>query len=313
MNGGVSFLQWAEMKSPNVSVIIPAYNHERYVRSAVESVLTQEVEELELIVVDDGSTDRTGEIVLSIKDPRIRYVRQDNQDAYNAINNGLRLAGGRYLAILNSDDVYVPGRLPRLIAEAERTGAQFLFTHVEPIDERGEVIPPGRVYWHIWHERNRGFLQKYGDLYTAFLRGNLMVTTSNVFMARHVFETVGLFAPLRYLHDYDYVFRVLLALPDKVRYLKDDVLLRYRIHGSNTLREGAIRAREEDLQVIAKYMLASLPESCRQRAAAGAERLRELERELADVRRRLRATPRAVWAGLRSRIGGLVRRKAGRA
>lgn len=283
------------MNSPKVSVVVPAYNHERFVRAAVESALSQGGDELEVIVIDDGSTDRTGEVVQAIQDGRLRYVRQSNQDAYNALNNGLRMARGEYLAILNSDDLYVPGRLARLMAESQRTGAQFLFTHVEPIDENDRPIRPGEHYWHIWHERNRQFLRQYGDLYTAFLRGNLMVTTSNVFMTRRVYETVGDFAPLRYLHDYDYIFRVMLAFPRHVLYLEDEVLLKYRIHRASTLRQGAITAREQDLAVITKYMLAGIHESCRVRAEAGAERLRELERELAQVRQKLMRPTGMPW------------------
>lgn len=298
------------MKTPTVSVIIPAYNHERYIRAAIESVLSQRHDDLEVIVIDDGSTDRTGDVAQSVGDPRVRYVRQTNQDAYNAINNGLRMAHGRYLAILNSDDMYVGGRLSRLIEESEKSGAQFLFTNVEPVDETGAPIPPGQHYWHVWHERNRRFFDECGDLYAAFLRGNLMVSTSNVFMTRRVYETVGGFAPLRYLHDYDYIFRVLLAFPEQVLYLRNETLLKYRIHGDNTLKQGAITAREEDLQVITKYMLAALPESCRLRAQTGAERLRELERELADIRAKLNTAPRAWWIALRHRMAGWLDPKA---
>jgi glycosyltransferase involved in cell wall biosynthesis len=294
------------MKSPKVSVVIPAYNHERYVKAAVDSVLSQAGDDLELIVIDDGSTDRTGEIVKAIRDERLHYHRQTNQDAYNAINHGLRLARGDYLAILNSDDVYVPGRIARLVEESQRKGAQFVFTNVEPIDENGEAIHPGEHYWHIWHERNRQFLRECGDLYTAFLRGNLMVSTSNIFMTRRAYETVGGFAPLRYLHDYDYIFRMLLAFPERVLYLQDEVWLKYRIHRANTLSQGAVAAREEDLKVITKYMLAGIHESCRPRAEAGAERLRELERELAQVREQLKRAPRRWWQLAKQRAASLL-------
>ena len=78
--------------SPKVSVVIPAYNHERFIQAAVDSVLAQTHANLELIVVDDGSTDRTGAIVQAVRDPRLSYYHQENQDAYNTINRGLSLA-----------------------------------------------------------------------------------------------------------------------------------------------------------------------------------------------------------------------------
>ena len=85
---------------------MPAYNHERFVGAAVESVLDQTYADLELIVIDDGSTDRTGEIVQSYADPRIRYIHQENQDAFNALNRGMSLSEGSYISIIHSDDVY---------------------------------------------------------------------------------------------------------------------------------------------------------------------------------------------------------------
>ena len=284
---------------PQVSVIIPAYNHERFVGAAVESVLKQTLADLELIVIDDGSTDRTGDVVQSFKDPRLKYVRQQNQDAYNAINNGLHRASGEFVSILNSDDVYATNRLERLVAASKASGAQCLFTDVVPIDEAGKEIPYPTVYWHLWHEKNRKFYFERGDLYTAFLNGNFMVTTSNLFLTAQAVKAVGDFAPLRYLHDYDYIFRVMLAFPGKVQYLHDDKLVYYRIHGDNTLKQGQITAREQDLQVIRKYMLAGLPENVKSRAAAGADRLAALERELAQVRMQMR------WGkliGLKQRI-----------
>lgn len=273
--------------TPSISVIMPAYNHEKYVGPAIESVLAQAFEDWELVIVDDGSTDGTAQIIKKYKDSRIHYHYQHNQDAYNALNQGIELARGNYIAILNSDDVYHPDRLGACL-EAVAEGAEAVFTDVVSVDHQGELIPPGKHFWHHWHERNKKYYLDCGDLYAGFLRGNLMVTTSNLFMTKRAVETVGKFAPLRYLHDYDYVFRLLLAFTGKVAYLEQQKLLQYRIHGSNTLKQGAIRAREEDLQVIRTYMLAGLDEHPRLRAQTGLDRTLELNRELADVKKRLR-------------------------
>lgn len=269
---------------PRVSVVIPAYNHERFVGAAVESVLEQTFEDLELIVVDDGSTDKTGEVVQSYDDARLTYVHQENQDAFNTINRGLGMAGGELVAILNSDDIYTRNRLERLVAEQEQSSCQCLFTDVIPISDSGEEFTDPDFGWNGWHRKNRAFYKECGDLYTAFLKGNFMVTTSNLFFTREALETVGKFCSLRYLHDYDYIFRMMHAFPGQVRYLEDDRLLYYRIHDGNTLGEAAIIGREQDKEVIRKYMLLALPEEYKQYAAAGGDRLAELERELTDVR-----------------------------
>ena len=298
--------------SPKVSVVIPAYNHERFIQAAVDSVLAQTHANLELIVVDDGSTDRTGAIVQAVRDPRLSYYHQENQDAYNTINRGLSLATGEFVAILNSDDVYTTDRLERLLAAQRESGAECLFSDVSPIDDDGRPLDDPNFGWNLWHQKNRAFYFACGDLYTAFLKGNFMVTTSNLFLTREAATRVGPFAPLRYLHDYDYIFRVLLACPGRVRYLDQERLLFYRIHGGNTLSEAAIIGREQDRQVIRQYLLAGVPEAVRGRVAAGCDRLVELEQELAEVRQTLAPPPaepsirqsaRTLVRALRRRLG----------
>ncbi|MDO9043392.1 MAG: glycosyltransferase [Desulfocapsaceae bacterium] len=270
-----------------ISVIIPAYNHERFIGAAIESVLGQTWTDLELIVIDDGSTDRTGTIIQGYKDSRLTYLYQENQDAFNTINRGLGLAKGDYVAILNSDDVYTLNRLERLVATQKQTGAQCLFTDVIPISDSGaEFIDPA-FGWNVWHQKNRSFFAQCGDLYTAFLKGNFMVTTSNLFMTAQAVKKVGKFCSLRYLHDYDFIFRMMLAFPDKVHYLQDEKLLYYRIHDGNTLGEAAITGREQDRDVIRKYMLARVPDALQGIISAGTDRLIELEHELYEVRNAL--------------------------
>jgi glycosyltransferase involved in cell wall biosynthesis len=272
------------MSAPLVSVIIPAYNHERFVGAAVESVLGQSCADLELIVIDDGSRDRTGEVVQSYTDPRLSYYHQENQDAYNTINRGLGLARGEYTAILNSDDVYALNRLQRLVECRDETGAECLFTDVIPISDEGEEFADPAFGWNLWHRKNRAFYRECGDLYTAFLKGNFMVTTSNLFMTTRAVRAVGKFCSLRYLHDYDYIFRMMLANPGRVHYLEDEKLLYYRIHAGNTLGEAAIAGRLQDQELIRRYLLEVIPAAQRGYVAAGTDRLVELERELQAVR-----------------------------
>ena len=270
-----------------ISVIIPAYNHEQFIGAAVESVLGQTWTDLELLVIDDGSTDRTGAIVQEYKDSRLTYLYQENKDAFNTINRGLGLARGDYIAILNSDDVYTLNRLERLVAMQKQTGAQCLFTDVIPISDSGDEFVDPAFGWNVWHQKNRKFFAQCGDLYTAFLKGNFMVTTSNLFMTAEAVKKVGKFCSLRYLHDYDFIFRMMLAFPDKVHYLENEKLLYYRIHSGNTLGEAAITGREQDRDVIRKYMLARVPDDLQGIVSAGTDRLIELEHELLEVKNAL--------------------------
>jgi hypothetical protein len=159
--------------------------------------------------------------------------------------------------------------------------------------------------WNLWHQKNRAFYRQCGDLYTAFLKGNFMVTTSNLFMTTRAVRDVGKFCSLRYLHDYDYIFRMLLANPGKVQYLQDEKLLYYRIHAGNTLGEAAIAGRLQDQDLIRKYLLEVIPAAQRGYVAAGADRLVELEQELQAVRAALQPTGEqgvrpAAWQLVRS-------------
>jgi glycosyltransferase involved in cell wall biosynthesis len=272
-----------------ISVVIPAYNHERFIGAAIESVLQQSHDNFELIIIDDGSTDRTAEVIHCYSDPRISYYYQENQDAYNTINRGMRLASGDFISILNSDDIYTGKRLQRLLQLQQLSGAQCLFTDVIPIADNGKEFVDPQFGWNIWHQKNRSFYEKTGDLYTAFLKGNFMVTTSNLFMTADAVRVVGDFCSLRYLHDYDFIFRMMLAFPEGIEYVKDEKLLYYRIHDGNTLGEAAIVGREQDQKLIRKYMLHRLPERYKEIVAAGTERLVELEKELEAVRQTLAA------------------------
>ena len=275
------------MSQPQISIVIPAYNHERYVGYAIESVLGQSLQDFELVIVNDGSTDGTERVIKSYGDRRIRYYYQVNQDAYNTINRGISLVQGEFIAILNSDDMFVSDRLENLLDYCRDGDKVCAFTDVIPVDDRNNEFTDPEFGWKVWHRDNREFYFSCEDLYTAFLHGNFMVTTSNLFMTREAAQQVGPFSSLRYLHDYDFIFRMIGRFKDRVGYLHDKKLLYYRIHGGNTLSEAAIIGREQDQQLIEKYMLEAVPEASRPYVSAGSRRLVKLEQELNQVRRQL--------------------------
>ncbi len=99
------------MSSPRVSVIIPTYNYGIYISEAIQSVLNQSFTDFELIVVDDGSTDHTAEVVRAFTDPRIKYIFQKNAGLPAARNAGIKGSFGELLAFLDADDRYHPEKL----------------------------------------------------------------------------------------------------------------------------------------------------------------------------------------------------------
>lgn len=111
------------------SVIIPTYNRAAYVRRAVDSVLDQTVQDVDVIVVDDGSTDKTRQVLSSYRG-RIRHIYQPNAGVSAARNAGVRLAESKWLAFLDSDDVWLPQKLERQLECVAETGAEVCFTQM---------------------------------------------------------------------------------------------------------------------------------------------------------------------------------------
>lgn len=240
---------------PLVSVVIPSYNHAAYVEQAVRSALAQEVDGLELLVVDDGSTDDSVEIVRGIADRRLRLLTQDNKGAPAAINRGLHAAGGEHLSVLNSDDRYAPGRLAAALAVFRSSPEVALVgSWIELIDETGRALAVKEGFSNLdpWPvaEPTRTF-KADGDLRTALLMQNYWATTSNYVFPSSVFAWHGPFRPLRYAHDWDFALRVQLAQP---AHLIPKPLLQYRVHGRNTINEDHAAMVYEICWVLAVHL-----------------------------------------------------------
>ncbi|WP_375510878.1 glycosyltransferase family 2 protein [uncultured Nostoc sp.] len=127
--------------NPKVSVIIPAYNTEAYLAKAIESVLEQTLTDIEVIIVDDASSDKTVEVAKSFTDPRLKIiVNQQNLGAAAARNRALRAAQGEWIAVLDSDDWYAPERLSKLVSLANERNADMIADDLYLIKD-GETSP----------------------------------------------------------------------------------------------------------------------------------------------------------------------------
>lgn len=218
-----------------VSVIIPSYNHKSYIGKAVESVLSQTHRDLELIVVDDGSSDGSVELLRAFTDSRLRLLTQANAGAHAAINRGLQEAEGEYLAILNSDDIFMPSRLSECLSALTEGGADLVATWIEVINTKGKPLGikegwRNMLPWEVpaidWGKHNLDAFA--GNL----LASNFVSTTSNVVFSRRLYEGVGGMRNLRFAHDWDFLLR---ACDGYRCALIEKPLLQYRIHNSNTI------------------------------------------------------------------------------
>lgn len=250
---------------PLVSVIIPLYNHEAFVGEAIESVLRQTLGNLELIIMDDGSSDGSLEIARRYGDPRIQLHTQTNQGCAAAINHCLLLARGKFLAILNSDDAFMPERLAECVALLDSDPAvAAVFSDINCIDDRGETVQEMSVSRAATHrlpiendidERNRMVL--------CLLAGNFLHSASNLICRREVFEEVGGFRDYRYVQDYEFFLR--LAARFQIAVIPKPLLL-YRFHDTNTLGENPSLSVAENAAVIATFLHHWRPEPDRKKA-----------------------------------------------
>lgn len=128
---------------PDISVIVTSYNVARYIARAIESALAQEGVTLEVIVVDDASTDGTWDVIESVTDARVKKIRlPGNGGPSVARNAGIEAASGAWIAVLDGDDQYLPGRLSRLFAKAREAQADIVVDNLEVMrEEDGQQFP----------------------------------------------------------------------------------------------------------------------------------------------------------------------------
>ncbi len=241
------------MPIPDTSVVIATYNHGRFLGEALESVFAQGATDLEVVVVDDGSTDGTPEIVVAWLD-RIRYVRQDNRGLYPARNRGLRESGGAYVAFLDADDAWAEGALPALRRAFDghpRLGVAAP-TYV-PVDAEGRVLGPP------FRKRSPG---------RAVTTETLLITDADVpgcLYRRAAIDDTGPFPETnRWAGDYE----MWLALSARWGIaILPEAVLKKREHGTN-MSQNAPRVLPDKIAAVERFLAAHPDYAERHRAEA---------------------------------------------
>ena len=211
------------MKSVNplISVIIPAFNHEEFIGEALDSVLDQTYRNLEVIVVDDGSTDNTKE-VLKRYEEEIKYIYQQNRGVSSARNRGIAISRGEFIAFLDADDIWLPEKLEVQLNLMEGEGSIGL-------------VGCGRYGMDYSGNTMEGLLGKNYSNHVEFLNqlliGNIFRGGSTgAFVKKECFEKVGLFdESMRFGEDWDMWIRI--AKLYKVRFV-DKPMVKVRQHDS---------------------------------------------------------------------------------
>lgn len=190
---------------PTISVVVPAYNAERTILEAIASVQQQTFSDFELIVIDDGSNDRTLELLHSVTDERIRIFSYENGGVCVARNHGISHATGEFIAFLDADDLWTPDKLALQLAALQQhpeAGAAYSWTYF--MNEKG-----GNLFYNACEP-----IFFNGNVYANLLVGDFIYTASNPLLRKQAIEFVGDFDPaLKSCEDWDYWLRIAARWP----------------------------------------------------------------------------------------------------
>lgn len=210
---------------PKISIIMPSYNQAAYIRSAILSVLQQDYPNLELVVMDGGSTDGTVSVLQSFA-KRLRWVSQKDRGQADAINRGIRLTDGDIVGYLNSDDRLAPGSLWRVgIFFSQHPETLWLTGDYGIINSQGRRISP--EIW-IYKYVQRSLASLFPQLWPIILGVNNPIAQPSTFWRRSAHVKVGYFnQKYQYVLDYDFWLRLLEHQPPAVI---GEVLSFFRVH-----------------------------------------------------------------------------------
>lgn len=205
-----------------ISIIIPVYNAEKYLREAIDSALQQTYKECEVIVVDDGSTDNTPKILLEYRS-QIQIISQSNQGSAAACNAGVKAAKGEWISFLDADDVWLPEKLAR---QMEDCGSNAI-SHTDSICF-GDALTNEIL--------RSSFEIPYSGKVLEHLLIRNFITKSTVLMRRQIFQELGGF-DVSYISVEDWPFFLKVCAAHELGYLPDAVV-RYRVHKKSKSMQG---------------------------------------------------------------------------
>lgn len=208
-------------KKPFFSIIIPTYNRAVLLMNALQSVLQQTISDWEVILVDDGSTDNTREVVTNLHDPRIQYIYQQNAERSAARNNGIRQAQGKFICFLDSDDTYLPRHLEclyELISEKNEAEAMYVTNVMRNQFGKRLDVPLEKV-------------ADYRNAVCYFLTARESIISTRVAIHADILKRFQFDPNLKVSEDTDLWVRIAVHYPI---YLTPEATVVYHIHDDNS-------------------------------------------------------------------------------
>jgi glycosyltransferase involved in cell wall biosynthesis len=226
------------MPDPSVSILMTVFNGERYLRETLESVLAQTFSDFELIIIDDGSTDKTSEIIHAFNDPRTVYHHQPNAGTCRASNKGLSLARGKYVARIDADDICLPERIARQFEFLEMNPDHVLCaSRVRIMDAEGNYIYTPEL--PETDEQVRAFME----------HSNPFAHSATCFRKEIADRVGGYYEPVKSNFE-DFIFLYQLGRHGKI-YIFPEPLISYRLlPGSLSFRIRDVRFRKVQQDIV---------------------------------------------------------------
>ena len=226
--------------NPLVSIIIPSYNHSKYITETIESILGQTYDNFELIVIDDGSQDNSIEIIEKLRlNNKFIFIKRENKGLCETLNEGINLSRGKYIAICASDDIYLKDKI-KLQVDFLETNPNYALCY-------GKIIS-------FDNDGNQKFINskkyKSGKLFLDLIKTNFVPAVTQMYR-KDIFDNIGGFDKDLWIEDWDMLLRI--SYSYEIGFL-DKYLAMYRNHGENMSGGKNIRKMyENELKILNKW------------------------------------------------------------
>lgn len=224
---------------PLVSVVVPCYNHEKYVKETIESIINQTYKNIELIVIDDGSKDNSVSVIKELADKYgFTFIHRPNKGLSATLNEGIRLAKGKYFTACASDDIFMLNKIEKQV--------EFMESNPEYGMCYGKIVYFEDSIENTYEYPNSN---KQGWVFDDLLNYGCFIPTPSTFMKKEVFETVGEYDENLWIEDWDMWLRI--SQKYQVGYI-DEYLAYYRKHDTN-ISSQSLKMYKAEKQILEKY------------------------------------------------------------